>query len=276
MKSILTFVLLLASLTTYSQHSEEFSHKDLGLGYRPFPYTSSLNPQRAASPRDWLNTDPEHQAMVRAFAGRFSGQDSVVLTSSLLNDFAATRKETPGIYLFMGSKNGKLQVIITDTQIDTLKVNDTFKHSDDAIKYDSASNYHAMYNRAYYWNKKMRNWQLDENRITLKKNVLASRNDAKIKYGYKIQGYYLSKDLLLKIWKESGQESLTVFLGQNAAVFHLVIPISPKVPPIRVVHYATDYDATEVSQLPANPGDLAPPQSKDHNTIRPCPPYCGN
>ncbi len=277
MKAILTFGLLLASLTTYSQNSEGFSYKDLGLGYRIFLYTPPPGSQGAASPRELLNADSTHKAMVHAFANGFSGQDSVVLSASLLDSFAATRKETAGVHLFLGRKNGQLQVIITNTRIDTLKANDTFAHSDDAIRYDSDSNYHVMYDRANTYNKKKRNWELVKDRGTLKKSIVASRNNAKNKYGYKIQGYYLSKDLLLKIWKESGQESLTLFLGQAEHVFHLIIPILSNTPAAtRVLHFATDYDKTLVSPFTEDPGLAPPPPTKEHNTIRTCPTYCGN
>lgn len=291
MKAILTFGLLLASLTTYSQYSEGFSHKDLGLGYSLISYTSSLDTQSVASPRDLLNADPIHKAMVRAFASRFPGQDSVVLSSSLLDSFAATRNETPGVNLFLGRKKGRLQVIITNTRIDTLKVNDTFTHEKDASLYDSASNYNALYDQAYYLDKGKRNLQLVKSKGrtkgrntptgegTLKQDILNSRKRAHDNYGYQIQGYYLSKDLLLKIRKQSGQESLTVFLGQAADVFHLIIPIFPKTPSDpQVIHYATDYEKTFQLDLVTHPSRgpaQGPPPPKDHNTIRPCPPYCG-
>jgi len=273
MKSILILGLVLANLTAYSQHSEGFSHKDLGLGYRSIRNTSSLETQRVASPRDLLNEDASHRAMVRKFAERFSGQDSVVLTSSILDNFAATRKEAAGVHLFLGNDNGKLQVIIAHTKIDTLKVNSTFAHVDDARSYDSASNYNVVYDRAYYWNNQMRNWRLVEDQGALKLSVLTSRDQAENQYGYKIQGYYLSKDLLLKIRRESGQDSLTVFLGQEDDIFHLIIPILPKASSAaRALHYATDYEKTPISHHAVS----FDPPPKDHNTIRPCPPYCSN
>lgn len=278
MKSILTIGLFVASLTTYAQHSYRFSHKDLGLGYRSIPPTSSLDTQRLDSPRNLLNLvkDTTHKVMVRAFADRFSGQDFVVLTSSLLDSFASTKRQAAGVHLFLGNENGTPQVIITHTRLDTLKVNDTFAQTKNALGYDSASNYKVFYDQAYYWDSSKRDWRLVKDQGTLKQSILSSRKRAKDKYGFEMQGYYLSKDLLLKIRQESGQDSLTVFFGQKGEVFHLIIPISPKAAPRGTVHYATDYDQIVVSQLTANPVSMAPPPPKDHNTIRPCQPYCSN
>lgn len=312
MKTILTLGLALASLTTYSQSQNRASHKDLGLGYSSFPETSLPNREGAASPRVLLDIGSRHKAMVRDFAQRFPGQESVVLTPSLLDTLAATRIKTAGVHLFLGSKSGELQVIMTHTRIDTLKVNKTFSNEKNAVTYDSASNYNIVYDRAYYWDNQGRNWQIVEDEGTLDQDVLASRKRAQEQYGYSIQGYYLSKDLLLRIRKESGQDSLTIFLGQDDNIFHLILPILKKMPLASpVFHYATDYEKTlfsyhksnlppfktnlyhyeisdsnhtaslsqNISSLPQNrisSISLAPPPPKDHNTVRPCQPYCGN
>lgn len=283
MKYILTLGLALSTLTAYSQLPGGFSHKDLGLGYKSFAYTSLPNTTGAVSPRDLLNADSvknvgsEHKAMVRKFAQRFPGQESVVLTSSLLDTLAATRSDAAGVHLFLGSKNGKLEVILTHTHVDTLKVNQTFAKEKNAITYDSASNYNIVYDRAYYWDNQHRNWQVVEDKGTLDQDVLTSRKRAQIQYGYRIQGYYLSKDLLLRIRKESGQGSLTVFLGQQGNIFHLIVPILSKTSSDTPVFlYATDYESTVPLHHKATAINLAPPPPKDHNTVRPCQPYCGN
>lgn len=289
MKSILTLGLILACMTTHAQLPGGFSYKDLGLGYDYFSDTSSKVMQGVASPRELLDLNPSHRAMVRAFAERFPGQEAVVLTASLLESFATTKGETAGVYLFLGNKNGKQEVILTNTRIDTVKVNNTFaKQSTNAIKVDSASNYTIVYDRAWYWDSKKRNWRLvRDKKGALQQSVLTSRHQAQDRYEYKTQGYYLSKDLLLKIWKQSGQESLTVFFGQADGNFHLIIPILQKsTSSTRVLHFATDYEHTERSYhrtlanhlLPSGGQTLLdpPPPPKDHNTVRSCQPYCGN
>lgn len=189
MKAILTLGLIFASLTAYSQGQNLLTPKDLGFVHTSFRESSLRDTHTVTSPRNLLAVkDSTHEEMVGEFARQFPRQESFVLTSSLLDILAKTRQEAAGVHLFLESKKGKLHVIMTHTRIDTAKVNDTFAQRDNAIKHDSAANYNVLYNRAYYWNNRKRNWKLVKDTGRLQQDIFTSRKQAQEKYGYRIQG----------------------------------------------------------------------------------------
>lgn len=265
------------------------SYKQLGWVERSITVTKGSKTATwidTPTPEVILRSDKQSRETAEQFEQRFPGRGRVRLTNDLLKTFDDTKGITEGVHLFLGLENGQFVPTLVHTDINRETMPDgSWKKS----------YYEANFSKAYVW-QPAGQWSLVQEAVPgqLKTRIRNSTNALTASDISRIKGYYLSKDALVKVWKRTGKNPLTLFFLLDDNEIHLALPYcsmesigkssikaqlfytNARVGAVQTARKAgPQAGGSPTSSTPTGPTPGSGPVFKAHGSVRCCPSYCG-